>query len=71
MTSLMMSGPTIMDISDTKAYGVQATRNATVISPNRMTIFRSTSNAFLVKGDAFPQVLFARLAHLFISWHDL
>ena len=69
--SLMTSGPAIIDISDTTAYGVQATRNATVITPNRTTIFRSTAKAFLVNGDFFPQVVFARLVPFLISQQDL
>jgi len=70
-TSLITSGPAIIDISDTTAYGVQATRNATVITPNSTTILRSTARAFLVNGDFFPQVVFARLAPFLISQQDL
>ena len=65
--SLMTSGLPTMDISDTTAYGVQATRKATVITPNKMTIFLSISNVSRVKGEVLPHVFFARLALLFIS----
>jgi len=67
----MTSGPAIIDISDTTAYGVQATRNATVITPNNTTILRSISKDFLVKRDDFPQVLFALLVELIISLQHL
>ena len=70
-TSLMTSGLATIDISDTTAYGVQATRNATVITPNNTTILRSIAKAFLVNGDFFPQVVFARWAPFLISQQDL
>jgi len=69
--SLITSGPAIIDISDTTAYGVQATRNAMVITPNSTTILRSIAKAFLVNGDFFPQVFFARRAPFLISQQDL
>ena len=71
VTSPMTSGPAIIATRDTTAYGVQATRYATVITPKSITIFRSISRAFFVKGDFFPHVFFARFAPLFISRHDL
>ena len=71
VTSLMAPEPAIMDMSDTTAYGVQATRKATVITANKKTIFRSISSVFLVKEDFLPHVLFALLVLLIISRQHL